>query len=125
MPRRTRPKVRANKRAVAQAINRRTGPEAVQEPRRFKPPAKPRERKVTITLERVHSVNGINYHGTVTVGRGLADVLLEQERNAGREERAFNERDPLGTIILSKGRLHRVPGALFGDALNRVTPIII
>lgn len=61
------------------------------------PPADPDE-PTTLTLQHVHKINGKRYMGTVTVSRGIAEVLGDQDTRA-RAERANFLRTDKAVII--------------------------
>lgn len=78
-------------------------------PKRYTPKGPPKKRGrprkaeaslLTLTLKRQHKIGPSFYGpGIVKVAKDVADVLLEQERNADREEARFHDSSPPSVII--------------------------
>jgi hypothetical protein len=89
-------------------IPRKQAPLAPPRPARGRPRKAPDE-QAQITLKHVHKVNGVWYHGTVTVPKDLAAVLLENDQRAEDTERNFNRTDR--AVLIGPGRVIReLPG---------------
>lgn len=116
---------RKGKPSKTQATRRAAAKAATAKPKPPFPAEKVARRvKVQVALTRPHSVGGITYNpGTVTVPEEVAQVLRSQEAYADREEQAFRDRDPHGTIIAGGQRLIRVPGQQF-DAYLAAAPVV-
>jgi hypothetical protein len=96
-------------------VPRKPKPEAV--PAKLPQPVQPQS--VTIHLSQRHYINADAFGpGPVTVRRDVADVLLEQERNARLVEDQFQEREPAARIIVAHNRVVKVPGELFNQAMD-------
>lgn len=78
--------------------------------------AVPPSHSTMVYLRRWHSVNGINYGpGGVKVPRPLADLLMEQERNADAEDRQAMEREPADRMVVRPRQVRLLPhGSLDG-----------